>query len=138
MNFLNKLFRKEAAPDQKRLKPIAKPSVIVERQDGERIYFVDSKYILQKCDQGFLIRSLSGAPEYYMVIGRLISQEEVDALKKGEEIENGEISAMFRIPFEKVSFFMRNSGEYCFDGEVRYYFDKDLQGKWDSSQTGTK
>ena len=138
--FLNEFFGKKETSDEGSVKPAPKPSVIVERQDKDSVYLVDNKYILQKSDQGFLIRSLSGAPQYYLVKGRLLSELEVNLLFSGNEVNVGEYLTGFKIPFDKVSVFMYPAyfSEYCYDGEIRYYYDNNLQEKWDSSQTGTE
>jgi hypothetical protein len=132
-NFFKNQFKKQ------QLKPSPRSTALVERQTIKNgIYLVNDKYVLQEGREGFLIKSMSGSAEYYMIRGYLINQEEVDTLLRNEEIEDRPHSLLFKIPFNKVGFIIGNSTEYCHDGEIRYYFDEELQKKWDNSQTGTE
>jgi hypothetical protein len=119
MTFFKKLLGK-LNPTEAKPTPPPPRSAKVERQKGWKVYFVNGEYIFQLEDQGFLIRSLSGLAMYYIFRGYIIEKEFLDS----DEWPDKPINT-FKIQFEKVEFIISGSGDYCYDGEYRYYYNED-------------
>jgi hypothetical protein len=120
MTFFKKLLSDFNLTEAKPTPPPPPPkSVKVERQKGWKVYFVNGKYIFQLENQGFLIRSLSGLPIYYLLKGYIIKEKIFEQYEWPDKTPN-----TFRIPFEKVEFVISPGSDYCYDGEYRYYYDE--------------